>query len=661
MSVELDEVRRFLAGQEPFTHLPDAELRSLPSSMTMTYVRRGQTVITSGEDNDHLYIVRSGAVDVMDDSGVLLDRRGTGDSFGYSTMLPGRGEHGGNSAGSAGSAGSGPGTAVDDHGPSRYTMVAVEDSLLLVLPGEALVDLVGRHPDIARYYSGLSVRIRADSERLRSSSGADMLRRTVADLGTGSGAGTGAGARDGGRALVTVDSGVTVAVAAQTMARHGVSCLPVVVGDRLVGILTDRDLRNRVLAEGRDAATPVSEVMTPGPVTVEPHTTVFEAMLRMSDLDIHHLPVTDPEAGGAPVGMLAASDVMRTLRSDPIYLAADLSKATTAAQMRRIVKDAAQMAAGFIERGASPDEVSGLLTVGLDSLARRLLVLAEEELGPPPVAYGFAVVGSQGRRAAGFASDQDNCLVLSDDYDPDAHGDYFRSLSDRVCDGLAEAGQVRCLGDMMASNPAWRMTAGNWARTFHTWTTAPEPDAVLHAQTFYDMRVVHGSRELVESVHRSAVASAKGSGRLHAQLAALAVRREPPLGVFRGLVVRRGGDYANTLDLKKGGIAAVVQIARLYALVAGVTAVGTGQRLSAAAAAGVLSQQGARDLTDAFGVLTGLALRHQARQLRLGEPADYAVSPDSLGRIERENLRDAFGIIKSIQSSLATAYPVRST
>lgn len=633
MSVELDEVRRFLAGQEPFTHLPDADLDALPKKMTLTYVRRGDTVIAAGEDNDRLFIVRSGAVDVSDDAGVLLDRRGTGDSFGYSAMLPGL-------------------SPADTRGTSRYTMVAVEDSLLLSLPGDDLVDLVGRHPDVARWYSGLSVRIRADSDRLRQRTGTDVLRRTVADM------------EHHHRDLVTVDAGVTVADAARLMGEKRVSCLPVVDGPgsrRLVGILTDRDLRNRVLAVGLDGTVTVRDIMTPDPVSVEPAGTVFEAMLRMSDLHIHHLPVTDQAADGALVGILAASDVMRTLRADPIYLTADLAKATDAAQLRRIVTDAAQMAAGFIERGASPDEVSGLLTVGLDSLARRLLVLAEEELGPPPVPYGFAVVGSQGRRAVGFASDQDNCLVLSDDYDPAAHGDYFAALASRVCDGLNAAGQVYCPGDMMASNPAWRMTVRQWADTFHTWTTAPDPDAVLHAQTFFDMRVVHGSRELVEQVHRSAVASAKGSGRLHAQFAALAVRREPPLGVFRGLVVRRGGDYANTLDVKKGGIAAVVQIARLYALVAGTPVVGTGARLAAAASVGVISAKGARDLTDAFGVLTGLALRHQAHQLRAGEATDYAVSPDALGRLERENLRDAFGIIKTVQSSLATAYPVRST
>jgi CBS domain-containing protein len=446
------------------------------------------------------------------------------------------------------------------------------------------------------------------------------------------------------------------------MVTEGVSCLPVTGDGRLTGILTDRDLRSRVVAADLPGTTGVGEVMTADPVAADPDATVFEAMLQMSDLGIHHLPVVAED--GRVIAVLAAADIMRRLRTDPIYLAADLARATEPAQLRRIVDDTAEMASGFIERGASPDEIAGLLTVGLDALARRLLTLAEEELGAPPVPYAFVVVGSQGRRAVGFASDQDNALVLDDSYDRDAHGAYFADLSQRVCDGLHAAGQVHCPGDMMASNPAWRMTVSQWRETFHTWVTAPDPDALLHAQTFFDMRVIHGVRDLVDGdhgVHRYAVAVAKDAPRLHAQLAAIAARREPPLGVFRGLAVDRGGDYAHTLHIKAGGTAAIVQIARLYSLVAGSTVVGTRARLAAAAEAGVLSGQGARDLTDAFDALTAVTLRHQAARLRRGETPDYHIDPDTLGRMDRENLRDAFGIVKSAQSGLAVAYPVRST
>ncbi|MGO1949836.1 MAG: DUF294 nucleotidyltransferase-like domain-containing protein [Mycobacteriaceae bacterium] len=641
MSVELDEVRRFLAEQEPYSHLPEDELDTLPARMEIIYVRRGETIISAGRPNDLLYLIRSGAVDVLDDKDVLLDRRETGRSFGYSTILP-----------------AGPDAGPDwTPGPSRYTMVAVEDSLLLTAPRGEVTALVERHPEVARYFAGLSARIRATADRLRQRSGADVLRTRLADLLPGT--------ERGLRPAVTIPLVTTVTGAAQVMVREDVSCLPVVrTGegdgpDTLVGIVTDRDLRRRVVAAERPGDTPISEIMTPDPVGADLDATVFEAMLQMSDIGIHHLPVLGPDGG--VLSVIAATDVVRQMRTDPIYLTTDLAKASDPTQLHRIVEDTAEMSAGFIERGASPDEVSGLLTVGLDSLARRVLTLAEQELGPPPVPYAFVVVGSQGRRAINFASDQDNALVLSDDYDDDAHGEYFATLTRRVCDSLNEAGQVYCPGDMMASNPKWRKTVTQWRATFHEWITAPKPEALLYAQIFFDMRIVHGPPDLVDQVHRYAVETALGSRRLHAQLAALAVRSEPPLGVFRGLVVDRKGEYAKTLHVKAGGTAALVQIARLYGIVAGAPEVGTRARLTAAVEAGVLSRKGARDLADAFEFLTSLSLRHQASQLRRGNKPDYRIAPDSLGKLDRVNLRDAFGIVKEIQGSLAVNYPVRNT
>ena len=147
---------------------------------------------------------------------------------------------------------------------------------------------------------------------------------------------------------------------------------------------------------------------------------------------------------------------------------------------------------------------------------------------------------------------------------------------------------------------------------------------------------------------------------MHAHLAALAARREPPLGFFRGLVVDRSGEYANTLNVKKGGTAGIVQMARLFALSSGITALGTRNRLLEASAAGAVSERGALDLVDAFDYLNSITLRHQAAQLREGTVPNYNIDPHKLGKMDREHLRDSFQIIKGMQNALATKYLVRS-
>lgn len=617
MTVELDEVRDFLAASDPFAQLPANELSGLPQHMSMRYVRRSDTIISAGQTNDMLYIIRSGAVDVLDGEGTLLDRRDAGRSFGFSTLM-------------------GDNTC-------RYSMIAVEDTLLLTMPREPFVELAERNPELARFFSGQSARMRAAAAQLRQESSSDVLRTQLGDF------------KIPNPATVTPDT--TIQDAARIMEDRNVSSLLVSQDGGLEGIVTDRDMRGRVVANNMDVTLPVTEIMTPNPRAVTSDALAFEAMLIMADMRIHHLPVVDE---GAVTGIIASADIMRLLRHDPIYLTADLSRRTTPEDMREVYESAADVAVRFIERGASAEEVTGLLTVAADSLARRLITLAEEQLGPPPVPYAFVVLGSQGRRGMGLASDQDNALILDDSYDPDLHGDYFKNLADYVCTGLDSAGQVLCPGDMMAMNPDWRMTVTQWTNTFHTWITAPEPEALLHAQTFFDMRAIHGALELADNVHTTAVNMATHSGRLHAHLATLAARREPPLGFFRGFVVDRSGDYANTLDVKKGGTAAIVQMARLYALSAGIDAVGTRPRLQAAASAGVVSERGAEDLIDAFDFLTTIALRQHAEQLRRGQKPNYHIDPKELGKLDREHLRDAFQIIKGMQSALSTQYPVRS-
>lgn len=616
MSVELDEVVDFLAQHEPFSRLPSHILADVTSAMTMEYVRRGQEIVTRGQRNDNLHVIRTGAVDVVGEGDILLDRRDAGRTFGYSTLV---GEP-----------------------ESRYTIVAVEDTLLLVLPREAFAELIEDNPDIDRFYSSLSLRISRAAEQLRGDAGQDVLATGIRTMIEGHGA-------------VQAEQTVSIRGAAQTMIEGNVSSLLLTAGGVLTGILTDKDLRGRVVAGGIDPARPVSDVMTENPVTISPDALAFEAMLMMSELGIHHLPVVDQ---GKVVGVVSSGDLSRLLKANPIFLTADLSR-RNAEELEGAYRRAAETVIRLIDRGAGARESAQVLTTVGDALVRRLISLFEQSEGPAPVEYAFVAVGSQGRREMGPASDQDNALILADDFDEATHGDYFDRLSTFVCTGLDRAGQVVCPGNMMAMNPEWRKTRTEWMNTFHQWIMAPQPEALLNAQIYFDMRALAGAEWLAQDVHSSAVELAANAPRLHAHLAALASRREPPLGFFRGFVVEKNGEYADTLDVKKGGTAALVQLARLYAIKAGVTAVGTRERFEQAAGKSV-SRPAAENLVDAFEFLSALTQRYQAQQLRAGATPDYHIDPEQLTTINRENLRDAFQIIKKMQAALSSTHPVRS-
>lgn len=622
MTVELAEIADFLSQTRPFSDLTDEERATIPPLLTMRYARRGTEIIRAGADNNSCFIIRSGMVDLFDPAGTLLDRRDVGDHFGYSTLL--------------------------SSDPSLYTMTAVEDCVFLVISKEVFNHLNDQFVEVRRYYGGENARIRAVASKLRSTAASESLRTRVADLMETS--------------LVTCSADATVQEAAQIMTEWNVSSLLVMESaganqSPLVGIITDRDLRRRVLAEAKPAATLVSEVMTETPETISPDLLVFEAMLLMAERGYHHLPVHD---GTRVVGMIVIGDLLRSLHTDPVYATATLARKSDISEIAEIAQNARRIVGRFIDRGDSGEEVSKLLTAVADAVTRRLVALAEEKLGPPPVSYAIAVLGSHGRGEMGLASDQDNALVLADDYDADVHADYFAALSDEICTNLDRVGYPLCTGDMMASNPAWRMTKSQWLRTFHGWITVPETEALLHAQTFFDMRGVAGDVQLVEELRAAYLPLAQGSQRLHAHLAKLAAWREPPLGFFRGLVLEKGGEHAETLDIKKGGTAAVVQIARLFAVAAGLPQQSTRERLAASAGAGSVSRQGAQDLADAFEFLCTVQLHHQQAQFNAGTQPNNHIYPKRLSSLEREHLRDAFGVIRKLQQSLGAKYPIRA-
>ncbi|AZA13394.1 DUF294 nucleotidyltransferase-like domain-containing protein [Corynebacterium choanae] len=616
-TVELEEVARFLAEHEPFSDLHPAAIAELTATITIRYVRRDTPIVAAGASNDELYVIRAGAVDIRAADGVLLDRRDAGRAFGHSTL----------------------GTTE----PSLYDMVAVEDSLLLCIPETVFVSLCAQYPAIGQYFDSQSGRVAHAAQQLRETAASTLLSTALDEIMVTD--------------PVVIEHTVTIADAAQRMVEHRISCLPIVSAtteDTLAGIITDKDLR-RVVGERIAPDNPVTAIMTADVLTATPDTPAFAAMLTMAERHIHHLPIVDR---GRLVGIVATGDLLRLTQQDPMFVIGDISRATDTSALATSYHGAKAVACSLIERSGKASDVAHMMTTATDTLTRRAVAIAVEELGAPPVDFAFVTVGSQARQEMGLASDQDNALILSDNFDPAADDAYFAALGERVTRMLAAAGQPLCPGNMMASNPQWRLTTAQWKQHFATWTTDPQPDALLNAQIFFDMRPIAGVPALATEVHEFAVDQAAGARRFQAHLAALATRREPPLGVFRGLVVDRSGEYANTLDIKKGGIAAVVQMARLYGLVAGSYAIGTTARLADASEAGVISAAGAHQLIDAFDLLTTFAQQAQVTAFRAEEQPHYHLNPKLLSKMQRETLRDAFACIKSMQQALANKYPV---
>lgn len=620
MDIEVREVRDFLGAHEPWGQLPRHELDSLVGRSGLRYYRRGSVIFGVGDPNATVYVVRSGGVDLTEASGNLVERVGPGGIFGVQSVL-----HQVN---------------------SPLQVRAIEDTLVVVIGAADFLAVTATNPQVESFFEATSDhRLAGGVQRAqRSRTGEVALGRTVETLLT--------------RRPIHAESTISIRRAAQVMTEHHVSALLIMDAGRLVGIVTDRDLRSKVVAVGAGTEAPVSQVMTRNLITIPPSARAFEALLTMSSRGIHHLPVVrDQEV----LGLVSSGDMMRLDRAHPIYLAADIARQTDPAGVAEVCQRIPQLVAEYIDSDATAAQISHLLATISDAATTALIGLAEREFGPAPrvagspVGWAWVALGSQARHEGRLGSDQDHCIILDDaaaQLDEQQRA-WFTQLAARVIEGLEASGYPRCRGDVMATT--WCLPASEWRRRISQWLNTPDSTEVLHAQIFFDARAVHGADHLVDDLLGWLRTQTPGATRFLTHLAAQAVAYTPPLGFFKGFVLERGGDHADTLDLKAASHA-IIQVARCHALAMGSTQTNTRARLEVAAQAGRIDPRQASALIDAAEFIQHLRLRHQADDLRRGQHPDNHIAPRTLNALDQSTLREAFAVISRALKSVAYAH-----
>ncbi|MGM0593781.1 MAG: putative nucleotidyltransferase substrate binding domain-containing protein [Pseudomonadota bacterium] len=616
MDVELIEIREFLVAHPPFDRLPDDLIDSLTRQLRVRYLRRGSPFPPAQDDGPAAALVRTGAVEFRSDNGKLLEKLGEGEL--YAEPCPDAG------------------SALPESGTCS------EDTLLYLLPCDALQTLREQHSEFNSHFEQ-SVRQR--------------LQHALAQLQQGQGSVSNLMQLEAGslvrRAPIGIGPQQSIREAASVMSDKRVSSLLVMEGEKLLGIVTDRDLRQRVIAAGLDTAEPVARIMTADLFTLNEHRAAFDALMAMTQRQIHHLPITTND--GTLRGIITASDLLHQHSLNTVSLAGTIRRCKSVEELEAASRELPELQLQLISSGMAAEHLTQALSTVADTLAQRLLELAEEKLGSPPVPYAWLVCGSQARHEQTTVSDQDNALLIDDAMQPE-HDAWFTELARFVSDGLARCGYSYCPGEVMATNPKWRQTLGGWRGYFDDWIKNPAPMALMHSSIFFDMRPLHGDTALFDTLHEQVLERCRDNTIFLAYMTANALKHRPPLGFFRQFVLVHDGEHDDTLDLKHRGIIPVVDMARVFALSAGLPQLNTRERLQAAEQAGALSHDGAEDLQHALEFIATLRARHQAEQHLAGEPMDNYIRPDALSRLERAQLKDAFATLRNMQEALEQRY-----
>ena len=626
-STIVERISNLLETIAPFDELPPEERTAILSDVSIEYFSPGEVILPQGSTTHPvLYIVESGLVRLLDvNQQRLLFKVGEGEHFGSFGLIKG--------------------------GATIYEAKAVEPTVCALLKGEGFQRLYEKYDDFAAYFeSDLRMYVRRMGTPMDVTGGHLLFSRNLAQFVH--------------RPPVTCEPDVTVRRAAVLMKREGVDSLVVLHANKIVGILTDRDLRSRVIAPALPLDTPVRKVMTTPAVTLRADASIYEAMMMMLSRRVRRLILVTEEKD--PVGVITDRDIAHFRGQDPVATTTRIENASSIEELANIRTATNEQLLNLFRQGAMPEMLNRIMMVFYDRLAIRALQLVEADLRKlhekerPTLSWAWIRIGSGGRQEMALNSEQHNALIYADpesDEEAEQAERWFNRIAESVNEALAACGFAP--SEYVARDPRWRQSLRSWKRSYREWILQSDERSLAPTPIFFDLRCIYGDRILVRTLKDDIVdalnVQAMDESRTFLKLmASHAMEYRPPTGFLRK-VLDRVGD--NAFDVREGGIRPIVDAARVLALeVRYLESSNTFDRLRRAADEIPELNRVIEDALEAYQYLVDFRLERQLRAVEAGDRPVNQIDPASLNKMQQRLLRSAFARAGDLQEALAKRY-----
>ncbi|MBL0226814.1 MAG: CBS domain-containing protein [Geobacteraceae bacterium] len=462
------------------------------------------------------------------------------------------------------------------------------------------------------------------------------------------------------REVITCTPSDLLTDAAATMQRRNISSLVVcTAGKPPLGILTDRDLRNKVVARGIDPRTlPVAQVMNSPVITIAEDAYLFEALHLISRHRIHRLVVTGP--AGELAGIITDSDILRVQTRSPQQLVREIEEAATLEELKGLHRRVQGLVRHLIGTGVHIRDLVRLIAHLNDRVVIRLIdLLRAGRFAGLTERFAFLVLGSEGRSEQTLTTDQDNALVYADGLSA-ADVRLLEEFSRALIDSLIDIGVPACPGGTMAKNEQWRRSVDQWHSVLDRWFSTPTPEHIINLSMVSDLRMLRGDPSLELALKTYITGRLQGNEMFLGHMVANLLRFAVPLGWF-GNIKTEKGEHAGQVDLKRAGIFTITEGAKILALAYGVQETGTAQRIERLSEQGVFTKKEADDLTASFYALVHFRLRTQVDAMNAGRQPDNRIRLAELNRMEQERLKAALEGVRSFQGDMGRRYRLGQT
>ncbi len=621
----IEDVISFLKKVPPFQFLEDDELKSVATSLTMEFYPKDTLILRQGDKNvDALRIIIKGAVKIFikDVSGddIVIDYRGESDNFGLWSIVSGEAQ--------------------------KTNVVAIGDTICYLLNKDKVLQMLNMHAAFTEYflkshltkYADRTYREMSNKSIFYGTSDRLLFATKIGDIAA--------------KEVITAKADVPIQEAAEVMAKNKISSLIILDEKNIpIGIVTDRDLREKVVAKGKDVNEPVKAIMSFPLIWVDAKDYCFEAVLKMIRHNIHHVLVVKD---GDLKGIITNHDLMLLQGYSPLSFSKDIENQQTIEGLIPVAKKINMIVRLLLREGAKASNITKIITEISDRLARKILEIAEKKHGKPPTPFCWIVFGSEGRKEQAFTTDQDNAIIYAEDSDEAKR--YFADFTPFVRDSLIKCGFPLCPADYMASNQKWRQPVIVWKRYFSNWINNPTPDAVLKSLIFFDFRAIYGDFSLADKLRAYLAQAVKGRDHFFAEMANAITKNRPPLSILGKVVVEKSGEHKNELNLKNRGLVHIVDIARIFAIEAGIGETSTIDRIKLIKDDFPVLNKYADALEEAFEFMSLVRIYHQVEQLERGEQLDNYINPEKLSSLKKKTLKECFNLIAEVQDLVAKRY-----
>ncbi len=620
------QISHFLSGIVPFSFLPEDVLKDISKEFSVVHYSSGTRLFYQGKSKvEYLYIIQKGAVERYfeeDNNKTLRGVLGEGDLYGGISML------------------------VND-GIAVRSFHILENTYFYILPKTVFLKLCSVHKDFAEYFSGTF------GKRMMDKSYASIIKSDT-------------GAIDSATQFFNLqveniyhknilscreDTAIQQAAALMSDRKRSSIFVNNSEGD-YTGVVTDTDLRSKVIAEAHDISGPIADIMSSPLHSVQIDAMVSEVLLEMMDTNLKHLAVRDRR--GKVVGIVTNRDLLIAQEQSPFFLIRELAAVSGMDEIVHLQKRTPRLIQNMLNSGAKARTITRLISSISDAILEKLVGFALDELGPAPSEFVFLIVGSEGRNEQTLKTDQDNAIIYADvgKAESSAAKAYFLKFGERVCTWLDQAGYDFCKGNVMAMNPKWCQPLSLWKRYFYSWIRVSTPKDLMQSNIFFDLRGGCGNIGLVDELRLFLFESLEGWTRFFRDLAINAMGFKPPLGFFRNFVVESKGEHRHKLDIKKS-MTPMVDIARIYALNNNISETNTQERLYRLYLEKVFDEETYNDLDQAYSYLMHQRLSCQINSILAGEKPDNYIDPTKLSRMDQTMLKEIFKRIERMQTRLS--------